>query len=393
MKNKPFLLIISNTINKFGDALDLTVYMWLTYTITDSLILTGLVSAFNGLPSIILGFFSGIISDRFNKKKLIIAGDLIRSLIVLIIFILYMFSLLNVYILCISTIFISSAEILSAPARRSIIPFIVESDKIRKFNSNNSTGKTIASIIGISISGFLISKIGLGFTLIIDIICFLFSSLFILFLQFDCDNESNKSEAIIKDLGKGIRFIFNDRIIFHTTILATFVNIFIGGFCILIMGYCNDILNNSSEGYSVINACTTCGILILNIFLSSYKKDINLEKLINLGFIFLGITFILFGLVTNKFISYIIALLYGISTGCITISSVTILHKNTPPKHMGKVMSIISITNEGTIPIGNLITPNVINKIGITYTFISFGFFIILIVILLLLIFKVKRNN
>lgn len=395
-KNKNInCFILSNIINRFGDSVDLIAFMWLTYEITNSILFTGIVAAFNGIPSIVLGVFSGFIADHWSKKKLIMIGDLARGIIVLVIIVLFKIKLLNMPILCVSTILISTFEIIAAPARRSMIPFLVEKDELKKINSKLSTGKIIAQISGLALSGVIINSFGAISAVMIDAITFFISFALIYMIKFqDNSKEINKQySSILSEIKDSVRVITKQNIIFKTTLMATFVNIFIGCFNVLSLSYCENILKNDSKGQSIINIASILGILTVSILFSNIKEKIKIEKIIDIGFIGLGVSFLLFGICQNNILAYLIAYGYGLATGCITITSVTILHKNIPFNHMGKVMAVVSLTNESSIPLGNLMAGILLRKIKINTIFLGYGFIIVVVCMLMIKIFDGYKNN
>lgn len=390
MKKNALLFIVSNIVNRFGDSVDLIAFMWLTYEVTNSVILTGVVAAFNGLPSIILGLFSGVITDRLSKKRLIIIGDLCRGGLVSIIVILFYTNMLNIYILCVATILISTFEILSTPARRSILPFIVDKEDLRRINSKNSAGKTISQILGLSMAGIIINHFGLAVAVMVDAITFFLSALLIggiriIGEEVVCRNEKG---TFISELKEGLVAFKNEKIVLKTTIMATVVNLFIGGFSVMTLGYCSSVIKNNSQGQSIINALNVVGILLVSLAFSYIKKQISLEKIINTGFVGLGISLILFGICNYSIGAYIIAVMYGMATGCITVSSVTILQHNIPLQHMGKVMALVSLINESSVPLGNILASFMIEHVGVSNTFLWFGILIVLLILLIRYVFK-----
>lgn len=175
--------------------------------------------------------------------------------------------------------------------------------------------------------------------------------------------------------------------------MATFVNIFIGCFNVLSLSYCENILKNDSKGQSIINITSILGILTVSILFSNIKEKIKIEKIIDIGFIGLGVSFLLFGICQNNILAYLIAYGYGLATGCITITSVTILHKNIPFNHMGKVMAVVSLTNESSIPLGNLMAGILLRKIKINTIFLGYGFIIVVVCMLMIKIFDGYKNN
>jgi len=387
------LFISSNIINRFGDSVDLIAFMWLTYEVTNSVMLTGIVAAFNGLPSIIFGLFSGVLTDYVNRKNLIIIGDVARGIIVCCIVVLYKFNLLNIYILCIATIFISIFEILSSPARRSMLPFLVKKEDLRTVNSKNAAGKIISQMLGLSTAGVIIGFWGLSSAVMLDAVTFFISAILIFKIDINTSEKKRREKhiSVIYGVKDAVIVIKKERIILKTTIMATLVNLFIGGFNVLVLSYCINILGNNSQGQSVINTLSVIGIFLVSLYFSKTKKNINLENVINIGFIGLGLCFVMLGLCSSNICAYSIAILYGIATGCITISSVTILHRNIPLMHMGKVMALVSLVNESSIPFGNLLVSIMLENFTVQLILLVYGVMMIVSSLLIIYFFMKKK--
>ncbi|MCL2050794.1 MAG: MFS transporter [Lachnospiraceae bacterium] len=370
-------------IYKFGDTINFFTYLWLAYTVTDSAALTGIVAAFNGLPSLVFGLFAGEIADKYDKKKLLIISDITRGIIIIGLIILYLLQSINFLILLISTFIISTMEILSTPARRALPAFLLEKNQILRGNSYLSTGKIIAQLAGMSIAGFVISTFGVHISLIIDSLIFILCTLIIMTMQF----ESNfaiykKAKLSVKNILVSFLGTFKEIrqsiIILKTIIAATFVNLFIGPIGLLTLNYCSNILKNGSKGQAILNIAILIGTLIVTVLFAKLKSLDNYWAIIRIGFYLLGISFLLFGFNSLMLIAIFIALIYGIGISLITNPSISIIHTNTSKENMGKMMSIISLVNESSIPIGTFVAGVYLEKYSVTSYFIIAGIFIIL---------------
>ena len=71
MKSKnSVLIILGNTVSKFGNVFYYFTLNWWIAKVTNNLRLLGYIGVASTLPLIIFNLFGGIIADRFNKKKL-----------------------------------------------------------------------------------------------------------------------------------------------------------------------------------------------------------------------------------------------------------------------------------------------------------------------------------
>ena len=71
-------LLLADTINRFGDSMDVIAYSWIMYEITGSASLMALVVGLNFVPTVFLTPFAGAFVDRISKKRVMALADLLH---------------------------------------------------------------------------------------------------------------------------------------------------------------------------------------------------------------------------------------------------------------------------------------------------------------------------
>src|SRR6056297_4220036 len=77
------LLFLGGFVSRIGNGIHYIALVWFVLDITGSGSATGLILLLSTLPGVIIGPFSGVIADKFDRKKLIVFMDILRGLIVL----------------------------------------------------------------------------------------------------------------------------------------------------------------------------------------------------------------------------------------------------------------------------------------------------------------------
>ena len=106
------------------------------YTSTGSALGTGAVFALYTLPYVLFGAFAGVVVDRLDKRRLMIAVDLIRAALVVAVPFVATRSLPAVYVLSFA---IATAGVFFEPAKLAILPEIVTPGRLLRANSLFST--------------------------------------------------------------------------------------------------------------------------------------------------------------------------------------------------------------------------------------------------------------
>ena len=133
------------------------------------------------LPSLILGPLVGAYVDRANRKRTLIATDIIRGLAVLAVpFMRPALPLWTVYGMVAVLYF---ANLFFLPARCAIVSEIVPRERLMKANSGLTIGATVASIVGFFVGGMIAAKAGWRFALYIDSATYFVSAAALAFIR------------------------------------------------------------------------------------------------------------------------------------------------------------------------------------------------------------------
>ena len=119
-------LLASNLVNRFGDSIDAIAFTWLVYDITKSASWAAIIYGLNVLPNIFLQPFLGAYVERLDKKKVVVATHIIRTLIISLFVIMYLNSLVTPYVMVAFTLIITSVESFNLPASSAFVQSILQ---------------------------------------------------------------------------------------------------------------------------------------------------------------------------------------------------------------------------------------------------------------------------
>ncbi len=180
-----------------GDGTYYVAIAWLVYQNLDTP--TGAFAAVGvawSLPQLVLLLASGALSDRMDRRHLMIAGDLLRLVAITTVGILTLADLITIPILVGLVVFYGSGQALFGPAFSSIVPSIVPEDVLVEANSVGQVVRPFAmTIVGPLLGGLLLS-IGTGWAFIFDGLTFAGSAVSI-FLMHSRKTDEGAHEASI----------------------------------------------------------------------------------------------------------------------------------------------------------------------------------------------------
>jgi MFS family permease len=203
------LLWIGMTVSYLGDGVYLIAIAWQTYDLSNSPASLAAVGIAWSLPQVALLLASGVLSDRLDRRHLMIAGDVIRGVAIATIGILSLADVLTMTSLILLVVVYGSGQALFSPAFTSIVPTIVPDELLVEANSLGQFVRPVTwTLLGPLLGGLLVASVGTGWAFVVDATTFAFSAVMILLMRTRPDPASEEGRASPwEDLKEGLRYV------------------------------------------------------------------------------------------------------------------------------------------------------------------------------------------
>lgn len=171
-----FLLWQGQLVSSLGDMVyQLALGFWvLAYT--GSTAAMGIVIAAGVLPRGVVGLFSGVWVDRWNRKKVIVFMDVARGLAVLFVAVAAFGGWLTIPIIVSVAVLVGLCDSFFDPAVSSTIPSITDKEHLVRINSAFSMNRSGAEIVGNVLGGVLFTFLGAPLLFLFNGISYLLSA-------------------------------------------------------------------------------------------------------------------------------------------------------------------------------------------------------------------------
>lgn len=374
IKNKNFmLLIVGKLVSLLGSNLMQFALSLYVLDRTGSASIFASMLSISILPRIIFSPLAGVFGDWFDRKKSIVALDLINALIIGIfarVFILHKeLSIGNIYLL---VILLETTEIFFDSAMSGAIPSLVDQEQLLDANSFNSMVMSFGSLLSPIIGSILYTRFGLELVLVINALSFLLSSISEAFISMPKNHKQPDKinlDSFKLDLKEGLNFIKDNSFLKSLVVLAAFLNFSIAPmFSIGFNFILRDFLAVSSYKYSFFQVVLSLSMLLAPLSMAIFSKKYSEGRLIYRSFIYVSITIFIVVLATTGLVlgasqgdllAYILLIACGFIVGFfITISNIvigTIFNRIVPLDMMGRIGTILGLLSTISIPIGQMI--------------------------------------
>lgn len=167
------LFFTGQLISHTGTWLEAVAITWLMLKLTDSGLALGLVTAARFGPLLILGPWGGVLSDRLDRQRLMIATQIAFASIALVETILVVTDNANEAVFYFFVTVFGVLTAIDSPARRAMVAELVEEDDVANAVGLNSALMTGARTIGPAIAGVLIAGPGIKWCFVVNALSYL----------------------------------------------------------------------------------------------------------------------------------------------------------------------------------------------------------------------------
>ena len=173
-------------------------------------------------PQVVLMLASGALSDRLDRRRLMIAGDLIRLATISAIGLLSIAGELTMPLLIGLVAVFGVGQAIFQPAFSSILPTIVPEDLLVEANSVAQIARPASMLfLGPLVGGVLSGAIGVGGAFLVDGATFAWSAIMIFLIRTRHVSSEGESTGLMAEIAEGIRYVRGQTWIWAALVAAT----------------------------------------------------------------------------------------------------------------------------------------------------------------------------
>lgn len=354
------------TISQLGSSFTQFATPLLIFKLTHSAVNLGIATAANFVPYLLFGLIIGAWVDRLNRKRLMIAADLLRGAVIALIPLLSVLHVLEVWQIYLIGFVSSTLTIFFESSEFAAIPSLVGQDDLVTANGRIQASYSGAAVGGPLLAGVLVAVVKIETVFLVDAFSFLASaySLALVRSSFNKADEERKPSTIRKDVVEGLRYVMRHPVLRNiSAMMALFNFISVTTFTQLVF-FAKDRLHASDARVGILFSAGSLGVVVLGLLAGRIRKHLKF------GPAALGSLFII-GLLTVAFAEnrmYWMALvLWGLSQGLgifFNINTGSLRQAIVPNHLLGRVISIAGVLAWSAIPLGGLLGGYVVKWTG-----------------------------
>lgn len=356
------------------------------------------------IPRVLLSPIAGSLSDRVDKKKMIVRLDFLSGFVLLGLLMMTMIYGIRLPFIYATSFILSVISTFFNNGFNAAIPSLVTDKSLMKINAYGRSIDSVSQILGPVLGGVVFGLISLELFFLVNGISFILSAISEMFIDFNLNQarvisvergDKLSLKIIWMDIKEVVKFIKGNEILRIVMPFSISCNFFLAASFSVVLPYIiNNVLGMSSVQYGMIEAAFPVGMLLAAIIIGKLPEQTKKRKSLFIAIIGMGVVSIIMGLpvldrvsgldIQFAFLLYM-ALLFvmAIFIAMLDMPIMVVMQRTIPNDMLGRVMGVLGTISAGLIPLGILLAGISIDIIPAYMVFFVMGIYFVIAAIMM----------
>lgn len=355
-KNRDFVWLIGGqTVSEFGSSITGFALPWLLLQLTGSAMQMGFAFAVEMIPYLAVSLPAGVYADRFNRKTLMMIADSGRMILVLSIPLAHAFGALTIAQLYVVMALMGVCNAVFDSAYVACLPSVVGREHLQEANAALQSGVSASQILGPGLAGVLVGWVGTANTIFINSGSFAISviTLFLIRVPFSAALSMQKKEPMMKQIGEGLQFVWNHRLIRLISMFTLTMNLASSASSAVMMYHMQRDMHLSARWTGAVMSGFSVGTVSGSVVAGFISKRFRMGKIMAATLAFQVIPMFVYALTPWAWMLMVANFIVGFTAVNWNVQSVSLRQSVIPDHLLGRASSAIRMVVWGSMPAGS----------------------------------------
>ncbi len=361
----------------FGSRLVRFTIVWYLTLQTGSATVLAIATIMALLPQVLIAPFAGSYVDRWNRRRTMIAADMIIALSILFLVAMFHFGTIEIWHIYLAMLIGSAAGAFHWPAMLASTSLMVPKKHLLRVGGLNHTLQGAAGIIAPPLGALVLILLPMSTILMIDVVTAIIAIGALAAVHVPQPERTSLSmeKSVLGDMMDGFRFLRKTRGILLIVVMAMFLNLVGGPASALIPILVTNHFHGDVTYLAIIQSASAIGMVLSGILLGIWGGGKRRTFTALIALIVMGILDMLIGLMPPDAFFQATALFFLVAgLGTIVNGSILALLQSTvPADKQGRVYGLVASGATAMMPIGLVIAGPVADAYGVPIWFIASG--------------------
>lgn len=361
----------------FGQALSLVgtwvqqvAMSWITYRVTGSAFMLGLITFSGQIPILLLAPVGGLLADRLNRRKLLAAIQVVAMVVAAWLGYLSYTDTFSAWALVIASLVLGMSSAIEMPTRQA---FILQTVHDRSNATNaialNSLAFNGARVVGPAVAGAVLALIGETACFVVNSVSYV-AAIYTLLAMRPRAMDPHRRKGTFREAIQYLQGFPPARWLLATVAAASFC---LAPMMTFMPVYAKDIFHGGPDTLGMLMGASGLGAVIAGVYLANRKSVIGLGARIGASCLAIGVALLAFSYNQLFLVALPILVMSGTSTILVVTASNMLLQHLVPEHLRGRVMAFFTMSFFGMLPLSALVAGGLAHVVGVQLIFVVAG--------------------
>jgi MFS family permease len=323
---------------------------WLVFTLTHSATAIGFVLALQTLPVLVLGPYGGVIADRVDKRRLMIALQTLMGMQALVLGLLVVTHVVVFWEICVLAVVLGCNNCFENPARQAFVREMVGAGEVRNAVSLNSTMVNAARAVGPAVAGLLIATVGIGVCFLVNAVSFIAVVYSLVSMDTKALKPSVPTSRARGQLREGFRYVAKEPRLGVPLLMMAIVGTLAYEFQVTLPVLAKQTFNGNAATYGFLTAAMGVGAVVGGLITATRGRT-GLRPLTLAGAAF-GVAILCAAFSPVLAVAFVALAAMGWTSVTFLATGNSTLQLESAPSMRGRVMALWAVAFMGSTPVG-----------------------------------------
>lgn len=268
LRHRDFAFLWSGmTVSLLGDGMYYVAIAWQVLELDNRPTAMSLVGIAWVTPQLLLMVFGGVLTDRVERRRMMMAADVIRAAAIGAMGVLSVTGALELWHVVALVVLFGVGDAVFWPAFTAIVPEIVPPDELVQANSLDNFVRPATRLVGPALGGVVVATVGVGAAFLLDAASFALSFAALLLISSRPAEKVEEARSALRDIREGFAFVRGETWLWGTLVLAAFGNFATSSTFVLVPYVVKTELGGSASQFGLISGFGAVGGLVGSLLL------------------------------------------------------------------------------------------------------------------------------
>ncbi|HEX9642959.1 MAG TPA: MFS transporter [Acidimicrobiia bacterium] len=362
-------LLASAWITNIGDGLAFAAGPLLVASQTRDPFLVALAAALQRLPWLLFGLHAGVVADRLDRRRVAVAVNLVRALVLAALSLVIVTGQVNVPIVLVVAFLLGTAETFADTAATTLLPMVVDKADLGAANARFMVGHITGNdLIGPPIGAGLFA-VGMVVPFATQAVGVALGALLIARMAATRPTPKEEQRRVVGDIVEGLRWVWRDPAVRTLTLTIVTFNVTYGAVLSILVLYTSDRLGLDEVGFGLLLAASAIGGILGSSIYGWLERRLGPTRIMRGGLMIEATSHLVLAVTTTPLVAAVTLFVFGIHEAAWGTTSSTARQRLVPMEMQGRVGSTYMLGLQGGLVVGAALGGLIAGAWGLTGPF------------------------